>query len=146
MNLARLDGIYAGADCFIKRDPSGQQTITEDVRGKSIADHYQDAGLTLEQAKIDRIQGAGAVLQLLGDESVGVEPRLHVFSTCTELIGSVPALVHDPKRAEDVLKVDVDENGEGGDDLYDALRYGVMDAFELGGWSTSLKFLQELAS
>jgi len=35
-------------------------------------------------------------------------------------------MVHDPDNAEDVLKVDADSNGDGGDDEYDMLRYGVM--------------------
>jgi hypothetical protein len=34
-----------------------------------------------------------------------------------------PALQHDPNRPEDVLKVDADEDGVGGDDAADALRY-----------------------
>ena len=37
----------------------------------------------------------------------------------------LPALQHDPNRPEDVLKVDADEEGNGGDDCADALRYGV---------------------
>jgi hypothetical protein len=35
----------------------------------------------------------------------------------------VPSLQHDPNRPEDVLKVDADEDGVGGDDCADALRY-----------------------
>ena len=34
-------------------------------------------------------------------------------------------LQHDPNRPEDVLKVDADEEGVGGDDAADALRYMV---------------------
>jgi hypothetical protein len=36
---------------------------------------------------------------------------------------TLPALQHDPGRPEDVLKVDADEEGVGGDDPADALRY-----------------------
>ena len=32
-------------------------------------------------------------------------------------------LRHDPNRPEDVLKVDADEDGVGGDDAADAMRY-----------------------
>ena len=39
------------------------------------------------------------------------------------LIETLPALQHDPHRPEDVLKVDADEVGVGGDDAADALRY-----------------------
>jgi hypothetical protein len=37
--------------------------------------------------------------------------------------GGLPTLQHDPNRPEDVLKVDVDEDGNGGDDTADCLRY-----------------------
>ena len=32
----------------------------------------------------------------------------------------------DPDKAEDALKVDADEHGDGGDDMYDETRYGLM--------------------
>jgi hypothetical protein len=35
----------------------------------------------------------------------------------------LPNLQHDPNRPEDVLKVDPDDDGIGGDDTADALRY-----------------------
>ena len=35
----------------------------------------------------------------------------------------MPTLQHDPNRPEDVLKRDVDDDGLGGDDSADALRY-----------------------
>jgi hypothetical protein len=38
-------------------------------------------------------------------------------------VETLPALQHDPNRPEDVLKVDADEEGVGGDDAADALRY-----------------------
>jgi hypothetical protein len=36
---------------------------------------------------------------------------------------TLPALQHDPNRPEDVMKVDADEEGNGGDDAADCLRY-----------------------
>ena len=39
------------------------------------------------------------------------------------MIETLPALQHDPNRPEDVLKVDADEDGVGGDDAADALRF-----------------------
>ena len=35
-------------------------------------------------------------------------------------------MVHDEHNEEDVKKVNADQNGEGGDDAYDALRYACM--------------------
>ena len=39
------------------------------------------------------------------------------------LIDTLPARQHNPNRPEDVLKVDADEEGAGGDDAADCLRY-----------------------
>jgi hypothetical protein len=41
------------------------------------------------------------------------------------LIDTIPYLERDPNNAEDVRKVDADGDGRGGDDAYDALRYGI---------------------
>jgi len=55
-----------------------------------------------------------------------IPPRLFIFETCVRLIECIPSLVHDPHRPEDVLKVDCDDEGNGGDDWYDDFRYGMM--------------------
>src|SRR5438876_7245226 len=39
------------------------------------------------------------------------------------LLECLPSLQHDPNRPEDVLKVDADKGGDGGDDTADGLRY-----------------------
>ena len=62
-------------------------------------------------------------MQKLGDPEGGVQPRLFIHRRCARLIETLPALQHDPNRPEDVLKVDADEDGNGGDDAADALRY-----------------------
>ena len=41
------------------------------------------------------------------------------------VVDMLSALQHDPNRPEDVLKVDADEDGVGGDDAADCLRYPV---------------------
>jgi hypothetical protein len=49
------------------------------------------------------------------------------------LIDQLSAMQHDPKKAGDVLKVNADENGYGGDDAYDDFRYLVMEDTESTG-------------
>ena len=56
----------------------------------------------------------------------GIPPTLYIFSTCARLLDCLPALEHDPHRPEDVQKWDTDDDGSGGDDPYDALRYGLL--------------------
>ena len=48
---------------------------------------------------------------------------MFIHRRCARLFDCLPMLQHDPNRPEDVLKVDVDEDGIGGDDPADALRY-----------------------
>lgn len=115
----RVETIAAGWDVFNK-----------DRRGKSIAEDYADLHLELARADADRINGAAEILKRLGDVDATppIRPRLFVSESCPRLIECIPALQHDPNRPEDVLKVDCDEDGLGGDDFYDATRYGVMFA------------------
>ena len=63
--------------------------------------------------------------QRVGDAEGGIGPRLYIHQRCGRLIETLPMLQHDPNRPEDVLKVDADEEGVGGDDAADALRYMV---------------------
>lgn len=114
MEASRLSTIVAGADVFARRGNSE----------RTIAEQYADEGFSLAAANDDRVNGAAQVLQLLGDERQPA--KLFVFDRCSYLVECLPNLEHDPARPEDVLKVDVDEDGNGGDDPYDALRYGVM--------------------
>ena len=53
----------------------------------------------------------------------GRETCWRVRMRCGRLVETLPAMQHDPHRPEDVLKVDADEDGVGGDDAADALRY-----------------------
>ena len=54
---------------------------------------------------------------------ISAAPTLFILPRCARLIETLPALQHDPNRPDDVLKVDADEDGNGGDDTADALRY-----------------------
>jgi phage terminase large subunit len=69
------------------------------------------------------VNGWAEVLERMGDPDAGLEPRLFIHRRCARLIECLPSLKHDPNRPEDVLKVDADEDGVGGDDCADALRY-----------------------
>ena len=108
-----LEEIWAGPDVFAQRSE-----IT-------IADRYHDEGLRLEPAQTDRIQGANEIRTRLGDVDNGIPPTLFIFDRCRRLIECLPSLQNDPRRPEDVLKTNVNEEGQGGDDTYDALRYAL---------------------
>lgn len=129
----QLDTFVAGGDVFARRHTGG-----------TVAEEYRAHGIVLRRANDDRISGAAQMLRLLGDEDAGIAPRLFISESCPRLLDCLPLLQHDPNRPEDVLKTDTDEDGNGGDDPYDAGRYGVMveagntnlteDTNPLDGW------------
>lgn len=88
--------------------------------GTSIAQIYTDNHVDLLPANNDRAAGWQRVHEALSwtDDK---PPDLQVFSTCVNLIRTLPALIHDKIDVEDV-----DTQGE--DHLADCLRYGLMPA------------------
>ena len=117
--------VFAGHDVFAQRGDSD---------GKTIAEQYAAERLMLQPATVDRINGAGELLQMLGDAENGIKESIYIFDNCFHLIEQLPNMQHDPNRPDDVLKVDIDEDGNGGDDSYDTTRYGVMAKFSKGAF------------
>lgn len=106
----------AGTDVFAKKGDSGT----------SYADEFATNGIYLRAANTNRIQGAGRIMQLLGDKKQGIAPSVKISSNCRGLIETLPILEHNPNNGMDVLKVDTDDDGNGGDDFFDSFRYGCM--------------------
>jgi len=95
--------------------------------GTTVAAQYGKLGLALKLANMDRINGWAEILQRLSDPDAGLRPTMFIHRRCARLLECLPSLQHDPNRPEDVLKVDADEEGIGGDDAADACRYLVAD-------------------
>ena len=107
----------------LARFVAGTDVFSRQSDGTTIADQYRRHGYVLRRANTDRVNGWAAVLQGWGDLRGGIRPTLFVHERCKRLIETLPVLQHDPNRPEDALKVDVDEDGVGGDDAADCLRY-----------------------
>jgi hypothetical protein len=107
---------------------AGGDVFSTDRNGRTIAMDYADRGWGLSRADNDRVNGWAAVRELLGDPAKGVPARLIIDPSCVRTIEALDTMVRDPKRPEDVLKVDSNEHGEGGDDAADGLRYGIYTA------------------
>ena len=112
LELGDLKRFVAGADVFSRQSD-----------GTTIAAQYAKHGITLRCANTDRINGWAEVMTRFGDIEADIRPSLFIHQRCGRLIETLPTLQHDPNRPEDVLKVDADEEGVGGDDAADALRY-----------------------
>jgi phage terminase large subunit len=112
LEISDLKRFVAGADVFSKQSD-----------GTTVAAQYAKHGIKLTCANTDRINGWAEILQRFGDVEANIRPTLFIHRRCGRLLETLPALQHDPHRPEDVLKVDADEDGVGGDDAADCLRY-----------------------
>jgi hypothetical protein len=91
--------------------------------GPSIMERMSTRGVTFQRGDNARVAREGTVggwdmlrQRLIGEDDT---PMLYMFSTCANLIRTLPALQHDPRRQDDV-------DSDGDDHLSDALRYAVM--------------------
>jgi hypothetical protein len=107
-------------------DPAMWASTREGQRFKSVADQYRENGVRLDPATNDRLAGWGRLHEYLDwtEASGGSEmfpPRLLVFKSCANLIRTLPLLVKDDNRPEDV-DTDMEDHAP------DALRYLMMTA------------------
>lgn len=120
VEMWQLETFVAGRDVFAQKG---------DSEGKTIAEQYEEAGIKLEPANDDRINGWAELAKRIGDPLRAenpLPPTISISKKCVHLIQCIPTLQHNPNKPEDVLKMDVDDEGENGDDEGDSLRYGVM--------------------
>ena len=124
--LASMLARKGAAQHQITRFVAGHDCFSKESSGRTIADSWRDAGWILERAVVDRKAGAAQWLKRLGNDDAGIPISVRITTRCSRLIETMPMLLGDPQDPEDVLKIDCDEDGEGGDDAYDAARYGLM--------------------
>lgn len=101
----------ASPDAWQQRGLGGRQ-------GECIAEVFQRNGVPLLQADNRRLSGWQRVREALKVEE-GELPQLTIFSTCTNLIRTLPQLTYDERDCEDVSSRCEDHAPE-------ALRYGLM--------------------
>jgi hypothetical protein len=125
--MEKLQYIVAGHDITAKQIARGEDVPT-------IQEHFLEHNILLSLANIHRKQGLQQLRKMLDWETSGPfvdgkptegDPLLRFFDTpnnrkCLEQLENMAI---DPSDAEDVLKVNADDFGEGGDDMYDETRY-----------------------
>lgn len=112
LEVEDLEFIAAGRDCF-----------RVDKDGSTVATEYQERGILLTAVHIDRINAWSQVAEVFGDVAHQIRPRCFIHKNCTGLIEQIQAAQSDPKKPNDVQKMNADpETGEGGDDLLESLR------------------------
>jgi len=85
---------------------------------ESIADIFERCGLYCTKANNDRINGWNKFRDLMYWDA-NIKPKMYIFENCTDTIRTIPGLVHDDHKVEDV-----DTDGE--DHLADEDRYVFM--------------------
>ncbi len=115
--VKEMDGGEQIATCYL--DPScwAKSGAVEQSIAEQFAGHFR-----VEPADNDRLGGKQIVHEMLRAECwvPGAESGagLQIFENCTNLIRTLPQLVYDPVKVEDV-------DTDGDDHAYDALRYGL---------------------
>lgn len=112
--------IVAGHDCWADYRARAENVPT-------IAEVLTEYGIYLTKANISRVQGLNNLRRHL-EHGPDRDPTLRFFDTAgnRKCFAQLGAMVLNPADLEDVLKVDADpETGEGGDDFYDCVRYGM---------------------
>lgn len=97
-------------------------SLNQYERGESIAYRLVEFGVPVVRADNSRLSGWSAMHDLMyhgEEENKQIEPKLVFFNTCRNCIRTIPGLIYDEKKPEDL-----DTNGE--DHAADAVRYGVM--------------------
>lgn len=119
-----LQPVVAGWDCWAKK------SVLSGGSPPTVAEEFLNHGIILKRAVIDRIQGASQVRSYLAWQNMAngrTKPRFYIFDTCPISYDGLARALHDPDRAEDVLKVDaVEGDPNTGDDAYDMIRMGLM--------------------
>jgi len=102
---------------YTMADPS-LWSINQYERGESVAMKMTQLGVQMLKADNNRLAGWNTIHSYLFHEE-GKGPRMKIFETCYDLIKSLPGLVHNKRKPEDV-------DTDGDDHHSDALRYGLM--------------------
>lgn len=123
----KIDAIYLSPDAFARR--TDEASIADQM-----GDVFVAAGFPRPiPADNDRVGGWMLMYQMLD------AGEWLLTENCVELIRTIPNLVRDPARVEDIEKMD-------GDDPADAARYGLKSRYGAGrSWQTSAPLEQRIA-
>ena len=110
---------------FTVADPSifARTGMVDKWGNETIAMAFARQGIIMSPASNRRIDGWNIMHQYLAWDEVK-QPKLLYFNTCTNSIRSIPSLVHDDRRPEDV-------NTRGDDHAGDTDRYALMALHEM---------------
>jgi hypothetical protein len=110
LDVGELEFIAAGKDCF-----------RVDKDGSTVATEYSERGIMLTATHIDRVNAWSQMAEVMGDIQHQIKPRFFVHRNCENLIVQIQSAQSDPKKPNDILKMNASpEDGQGGDDVLEA--------------------------
>lgn len=117
--------IYAGHDLWYPGRGGGAAEIEQFRELLSLRGYKRSP---IIKAKTAREQGVAQIRKYITLSNPEHKPMVYFFKNgpVIDLFNVLLSMQFDQKRPEDVVKVDADEHGEGGDDPYDAFRYLLM--------------------
>lgn len=104
----------AGHDCWYDIKARGEQMPT-------VAEQLAALGWELTKASISRVTGLNNLRSYLAAGRF----KVHETPSNLDALLCLETRITDPKHPEDVLKQDANQDGKGGDDPYDMVRYGL---------------------
>lgn len=111
-----IEYTVASPDMWHKRGTASSRD--GEMKGESIAEIFMDAGVWLNKADNDRIQGWTRMREYMKTSPDG-QPYWLIFDNCSNLIRTLPQLIHHDRNVEDVSdKVE--------DHAPESCRYGLM--------------------
>jgi len=115
--------IYSGLDLWYPGRGGGASQM-EEFTQQGIG---SASGYLWIKAKTDRKSGVKQIHKYINPKNYPDDkPRCYFFKNCLNIYDSIASMQINPKDPEDVVKVDANESGVGGDDDYDSFRYGLM--------------------
>lgn len=117
--------IHAGHDLWYPGRGGGPAEIETYRELLNIKGYAQSP---IVKANTAHIAGVAMMRKLITANNAEKKPHCFFFRNpgVVQAFNVIASLQFDPKNPEDILKMDADENGEGGDDAADAFRYLVM--------------------
>lgn len=118
--LAQMVEVYAGHDVRAKPMARG-------APGISTQEVFAAHGVYLTLADNDRANGARVVRRLMSQSDASRSQGFYIVDTPgnRRVVQQLESIVPDPNDVNKPLKVDADQDGKGGDDGADMVRYGI---------------------
>lgn len=125
LEVYELDRVFSGQD--VKKT---DRKTRED--GSTIETEFGENGVVLTAITINRINAFSQMQERLGNAERGIRPTWFIHRSCEYLRAQIQCAQCDPKKPNDILKMNVsltDGTDQGGDNALESARNGIVGAY-----------------